>query len=158
MGREVKRVPMDFNWPMKERWFGYVLPPVFCQLCDGTGKNGTAYCHCCEGEGKVWPKVEIPAGDGWQMWETCSEGSPISPVFTTPEELAHWLADNKASAFGDMTATYEEWLGMIGAGYSAGSMVIDCGVMKSGVAAMAEHKAKMATRRDGREEGVSDGD
>lgn len=46
----------------------------------------------------------------WMMYEECSEGTPISPGFETPEELARWLADNKASAFGGMTATYEQWL------------------------------------------------
>ena len=41
------------------------------------------------------------------IYETCSEGSPISPAFETPEELARWLTDN---SFGSMTATYEQWL------------------------------------------------
>lgn len=54
-----------------------------------------------------------PTGDGWQMWETTSEGSPISPVFGTPEELARWLADTRASTFGSMTAGYDQWLAMI---------------------------------------------
>jgi len=44
------------------------------------------------------------------MYENTSEGTPISPPFETPEELARWLADNNASAFGGMTATYEQWL------------------------------------------------
>lgn len=37
-----------------------------------------------------------------QMYETCSEGTPISPKFTKDktEELAKWLADNNASSFG----------------------------------------------------------
>lgn len=46
----------------------------------------------------------------YMMYEDCSEGTPISPAFKTPEELARWLADNGASAFADMTATYEQWL------------------------------------------------
>ena len=46
----------------------------------------------------------------YQMYEDCSEGTPISSVFATPEELARWLTDNNASAFGDMTANYEQWL------------------------------------------------
>lgn len=45
-----------------------------------------------------------------QMYETCSEGTPISPVMATPEELARWLADTGASAFGGQTASYEAWL------------------------------------------------
>ena len=49
----------------------------------------------------------------YQMYETTSEGTPISPVMETPEALARWLADNGASAFGKMTATYAQWLNMI---------------------------------------------
>lgn len=44
------------------------------------------------------------------MYETTSEGTPISPVFKTGVALAHWLADNNASCFGDNTASYETWL------------------------------------------------
>ena len=57
-----------------------------------------------------------------QMYETCSEGSPISPVMATPEELAHWLADNEASAFGGMTASYEAWLATIKIGSSVSAV------------------------------------
>jgi len=49
----------------------------------------------------------------YQMYETTSEGTPISPVMETPEDLARWLADNHASAFADITATYEQWLCII---------------------------------------------
>ncbi len=57
------------------------------------------------------------------MYEECSEGTPISPAFETPEELARWLADNGASSFGSSTATYEQWLRVCKGGY-APSMVI----------------------------------
>ena len=66
------------------------------------------------------------------MYETCTDGTPISPAFKTPEELAHWLADNGASSFGSMTATYEQWLSTCKAGW-APSAVIKNGVLKSGV-------------------------
>lgn len=41
---------------------------------------------------------EIPEGTllGWQMYETVSEGSPVSPVFATKNELAAWLASPAA--------------------------------------------------------------
>lgn len=41
---------------------------------------------------------EIPEGTpyGWQMYETVSEGSPISPIFKTKDELADWLASPAA--------------------------------------------------------------
>lgn len=44
------------------------------------------------------------------MYEDVSEGTPISPAFATPEELARWLTDNNASAYADQTASYEGWL------------------------------------------------
>jgi len=69
---------------------------------------------------------------GIAMYETCSQGTPISPVKETAEELARWLADNGAPAFADEPATYEQWLAMIGKGY-APSMVMDANGMRSGV-------------------------
>jgi hypothetical protein len=67
------------------------------------------------------------------MYETTSEGTPISPAFKTPEELAHWLYENKASTFGSMTTTYEQWLKMIkGSGWAI-SAIVENGELKSGV-------------------------
>lgn len=68
------------------------------------------------------------------MYEDTTEGTPLSPAFETPEELARWLADNNASAIGYQGATYEHWLAMIGDGW-APSMVVIGGQLKSGVAA-----------------------
>jgi len=78
-------------------------------------------CPACEGHGSVekypsqraeaeaWEPAEPPAGDGWQLWETTSEGSPTSPVFATAGELAAWCEGN-ATAFADMRWTADEWL------------------------------------------------
>lgn len=44
------------------------------------------------------------------LYETCSEGTPVSPAFASREELARYLADNNVSAFADITLTYDEWL------------------------------------------------
>lgn len=66
------------------------------------------------------------------MYENTSEGTPISPGFDTPEALARWLADTGASAFGNMTASYEDWLATCRSGWSVG-MVIDAGGMRPGV-------------------------
>lgn len=86
-------------------------------------------CSTCEGHGSVekypgqredqenWYRHdedhEPPKGDGWQMWETTSEGSPMSPVFATAEELADWLARTKASIFGDATLDKAGWMKQI---------------------------------------------
>jgi hypothetical protein len=108
MGREVKRVPLDFDWPLKTVWKGYGNYP----------------------EKDVHP----PTGPGWQMWENTSEGSPISPVFKTPEKLATGLSKSKASAMGGQTATRAEWLNMIHEGSAlTGVMNTKTGVVRSGI-------------------------
>lgn len=132
MSREVKRVPSGFSPPNKT-WFGYMLPSIPCELCHGKNEN----CELCYGAGIVFPRVEVPEGKAYQMWETTSEGSPISPAFDTPEELAQWLADNGASACGSSTASYTEWLRMIHAKW-APTMIIrqngdGTGTIQSGV-------------------------
>lgn len=186
MGREIRRVPVDFDWPLDTRWEGFLNPHHLptCPTCGGAGRTSaprwveaiihllmmlgqdrpdqplhpwlqtielapgqrpspdvvdfttglagrhpsflghdsidkrSAYqkivaaagldpdtwgqCSTCHGEGhtatseqlhayETWEEIEPPAGDGWQLWETVSEGSPISPVFTTKEEFARWL-------------------------------------------------------------------
>ncbi|GAB2696476.1 hypothetical protein [Kitasatospora kifunensis] len=70
--------------------------------CEREGFADT--CSTCQGHGSVeaypgqraaaeaWERTDPPTGDGWQLWETVSEGSPISPVFGTPELLAGWMA------------------------------------------------------------------
>ncbi len=58
----------------------------------------------------------------FQMYEDTTEGTPISPVCETPEQLARWLADNRASSVGSSTATYEQWLATIKAGWAPSMM------------------------------------
>jgi hypothetical protein len=73
----------------------------------------------------------------FMMYETCTEGTPISPAFPTPEELARWLVDNNASAFARQTATYEQWLRVCRGGYAPSAMLIPGKGIVSGVAALA---------------------
>lgn len=143
MGREVKRVPLDFEWPVNKIWYGYLVNTCQDDSCDDCREFARI---------KKLPMTEYncpifgldpPEGQGWQMWETVSDGSPISPVFETPEKLARWLADTNAPSFGYHTATYEQWLGMIKFGW-APSMAHDGERLMSGV----EHIAKEATSND----------
>jgi hypothetical protein len=39
----------------------------------------------------AWEEEPPPEGEGWQLWETVSEGSPISPVFPTKETFIDYL-------------------------------------------------------------------
>jgi hypothetical protein len=80
MGREIKRVPLDFDFPL----------------------NGSYHDHIWDAHRKTCPKDEDacadncernyspPRGEGWQLWQTVSDG-PISPVFKTAEELIDWM-------------------------------------------------------------------
>jgi hypothetical protein len=209
MGREIKRVPLDFQWPLHTVWSGFRMPPALqlpeCPACTGDGysvearaiaetfyphqidgpnaqrlawgdKLGQAEvdhlvgkgrlrdlhtrqpsednprawewvseprtaadvnaaqrrgglgshdainrgllvafrcdrlgivveCPRCLGHGDLgtdaqrqaredWTGHEPPTGEGWQIWETVSEGSPVSPVFPTQAALiAALIAD-----------------------------------------------------------------
>lgn len=77
-----------------------------------------------------WPKE---SRTHWQMYETTSEGTPISPPCATPEELARWLTDNRASTFGNDTATYDQWLAMIRRGYAPSAIYTPSTGLVSGV-------------------------
>jgi len=201
LNRKLYRVPLDFEWPRRMIWKGFVTPYKAqpCTACERTGLNpptkrlhdrfhalGPAwveelkradiqilatewpryynnlpiesdglpsldqfrlwaknsgewiiymdiiirlrakaggyygYCEYCAGNGKIWHSPEFekaaaawvgydpPTGPGYQLWETTSEGSPISPVFETLEELCAWAAINE-TIFADLTLTAERW-------------------------------------------------
>ncbi len=228
MGRTLKRVPLDFNWPSGKLWKGYINPyrAIECPYCDRSGYNpetkrisesfynGERWCDkitqdevealiqhdrlrefthtyipgigwkpidpppvvtaeqinawqrgrgighdgvnrhiliearatrlgvwglCpeCDGSGSIfstpeikklheeWKDYEPPNGEGYQLWETTSEGSPVSPVFKTLDELCSWCEGN-ASTFGSHKATKDEWKQMLDADFvahKAGNMV-----------------------------------
>src|SRR5678815_4927243 len=139
MGREIRRVPADWQHPKDAR--GRYVP-----LLDGLTKATTEWD---EGNAKWAEGLRSDFKGGWQpieddeagsyadwtgkrprpedympdwpaeqrthlmMYEDTSEGTPISPAFETPEELARWLTDSNASAFGGMHATYEQWLATV---------------------------------------------
>jgi hypothetical protein len=229
MGRELKRVQLDFTWPLNERWSGFVNPHYAkshnCTACNGAGEttakqrvgdlvsllmlSGTdairgachpylqetplyntqgktcgkdmaeftaslagrtpssfghdscdkwtakkkiiaaaglpenwGICPACEGEGTIWESeeskqaaedwtpTEPPTGDGYQIWETVSEGSPISPVFATPEELARYMATTRWGA--DKDTSSETWLRFINGPGWAPSMVMDANGIRTG--------------------------
>lgn len=64
-------------------------------------------CSYCKGKGIVWDSVELealhenwqptepPVGDGYQVWEVLTEGSPLSPVFEFSEQVVDWLVLQK---------------------------------------------------------------
>lgn len=159
MGREVRRVPANWQHPKDER--GRFIP-----LFDGADYERRA-SDWDEGAAK-WARGEFPdyAGEeskkltyeewkgerpkaedympNWpdserthyMMYEDTSEGTPISPAFATPEELARWLADAGASAFGSSTASYEAWLRVAEGGYAPSAVYTPEHGLQSGVEAL----------------------
>lgn len=82
-------------------------------------------CPYCKGEAidvdikeayEAWEEQEPPTGEGYQLWENTSEGSPQSPVFKTLDDLCTWCADN-ATTFGSQKATKEKWMQMLNADF-----------------------------------------
>ena len=107
VGREVKRVPLDFDHPLKKVWYGYQI--IFCheeyaggcERCREFARimgipaeeyKGIQVDNPCP-DWKKYFKVDPPEGKGYQLWETTTEGAPISPVFKTLEELAEWCEE-----------------------------------------------------------------
>lgn len=108
-------------------------------------------CQCCDGDGEIWPSPHAraaydawertgpPKGDGYQIWETVSEGSPISPVFSTALDLARHMSTTRIG--GDDGSTAETWLRFIeGPGWAV-SMVAGPNGVVSGVEAAVAHGA-----------------
>lgn len=228
MGREIRRVPLDFDCPLGTTWPGFLMPdelrPVVCPPCAGRGVTPTAQwanslvtlllmlgehaayrqgremhpylthlmnrpdlqptpdaaalakgltgrdpgpfgytesdswpltrkiyaaaglrladmnCPACDGEGAVpdperraaaeaWEPTEPPAGDGWQMWQTVSEGGPVSPVFPTAGALADWMASPEA---GSERRNRDAALRFIEAGWAPSGAIVG-GTFMSGV-------------------------
>lgn len=210
MGRELKRVPLDFNWPLNKTWDGYLNPhfkkcpdcengstnamtrltdlvhllmlsgsdsiggknhPYFDHIsrgvygfnsapskdmieltsglagrtpsgfghdaCDnwsavkkiiksaGLNPKKWGICPTCKGDSlhpdqaklyHKWKPTEPPTGEGFQLWETTSEGSPTSPVFSTLESLCEWLEPN-STTFGSNKTSKENWMQMLDGGH-----------------------------------------
>jgi len=95
--------------------------PVLCDLCHGDGSFEVYAGQRDEAEN--WQRTEPPDGDGWQAWETISEGSPISPVFPTAEGLATWWSNpDREDRYAKDWMPYPAAHQFVLAGHSAGSI------------------------------------
>jgi hypothetical protein len=166
MGREVRRVPADWQHPkiekpnyrrgiMEERYqpmFDRPFAPAMREWIAqwDAWERGERPDYCSEEGAKLpfWEWSGPPPDPAYyrpdwpeesrthlMMYEDTSEGTPISPAFATPEELARWLVDNNASAFGSDTATYEQWLAVARGGWAPSAVYTPDTGLISGVAA-----------------------
>ena len=144
MGREVRRVPADWQHPKDcsgkytPLFPGEDYPPrakEFIELIKSKGlQEAIEECGAPDINDYTpnWPDHERTH---LMMYETTSEGTPISPAFATPEKLARWLADTNASAFGGMTASYESWLRIARGGFAPSAVYTPQTGLISGVEA-----------------------
>ena len=124
---KLRRVPMNFEHPTDLTWYGFLIgnlnlchgeDETYCENCKIAAKTlGVEItCHGCpdwdaylkEPMEKIRNLLAPPAGEGYQLWETTSEGSPVSPVFATLDELCQWC-EKEATVFGPFKASKEEW-------------------------------------------------
>ena len=121
MGREIRRVPPNWEHPKNENgcyqpmydesagesfteWlkeFEQFKAEEIDIICKEYGYDKRdAYSVFCEYAGgppdyKYYrPYWEGTEAAWWQVYETISEGTPVSPPFATPEELIDYLVEN----------------------------------------------------------------
>lgn len=119
---ETKPTAEEVNEWAKNTTFGHdSLNEWICLKADAKEKGYDYLCSYCKGDGCIrdeeafqnWKPTEPESGEYYQLWEDTSEGSPMTPPFETPEELANYCVENKISIFGKDTLTYDEWLNFI---------------------------------------------
>jgi hypothetical protein len=165
MGREVRRVPKDWQHPKDKR--GSYIPLLGGSFSERLAEWEQGNAKWSEGLRDDWhggwkpiederKHLSFSEWDGerpqkedympewseaerthYQMYEACTEGTPISPVMVSPEELARWLVENKASAFADETASYESWLRVANGGFACSAVLIN-GTLKNAVDGLSE--------------------
>lgn len=144
MGRELRKVPADWQHPPSDGSRGGRHKPLFYGAGGRFEKRADAWLAGCAkwqaGERPHYAGDDAPTyfwdWDGappssedymlvgvpdeacthFRLYESTSEGTPLSPAFGTIEEVARWAADNGASTFANYTASYDEWLKMLSPG------------------------------------------
>lgn len=128
MGREVRMVPADWQHPKDASGafismrssFPYNEAEVAGGIRDGWLTDEEPFHGV-----PVMPQWPAAERTHFMMYETTTEGTPISPAFASAEALATWLALTKASAFADFPASYDAWLATIEAGSAPSFLIKD---------------------------------
>jgi hypothetical protein len=119
MSREIRRVPPNWEHPTIQEYGKPRDQPMFDENFDDAFArwlNDFARIRADDltnAEREYWPRGLLdwladysppnPAyyrpwkdeeATWWQLWQTVSEGSPVSPPFATKEELANYLAEH----------------------------------------------------------------
>lgn len=159
MGREVRRVPEGWEHPKDERGhYQSLIDESFGEVarewkagfaawergerpdyCDGESKKLEFWEWHGEPPDRKYYRPEWVEADRtcFQLYETVSEGTPLSPVFPTQEALARWLAKNGDPWNPGRGFSYEGALRFVKAAW-APSLVMDARGVRSGLEDIAE--------------------
>ena len=119
MGRELRRVPPNWEHPIVERPYGESYQPMYDRTfaeaakewkegfaawergerpsyCDDDDSKTLEYWEWGNGppERKFYRPWQDSEATWYQVWETVSEGTPVSPAFETQKELIDYLVEN----------------------------------------------------------------
>jgi hypothetical protein len=103
MSREVRPVALDWEHPLGEGAYSDGSPryiPLFARSAMRFHLDDRA-AHPEDYEDGIDPADYMPelregTPYGWQLYETVTEGTPLSPVFATKEDLAAWMSSPAA--------------------------------------------------------------
>lgn len=122
MGRELRRVPMGWQHPKNEH--GHYVP-MYDQTyqeallnTDGDWTPNPLYYR------PVWPENAVM---GYCVYEDVTEGTPISPVFSSAYQVYSWLRDQGYSVLAAANFVEMKW---------SPSMAMISGQIIDGIAAM----------------------
>jgi hypothetical protein len=93
-----------------------------CSTCDGHG--GLEAYEGQRAEAEVWEQTEPPEGEGYQLWETVSEGSPITPGFANASGLAQYMTEHCwGSQTNRMASSFAAAMKFIEAGWAPSGVI-----------------------------------
>ena len=139
MGREIRRVPKDWQHPTEHgrlkplfygaggryekqarEWLAEAVEWSSGARPAYAGEDAPEFYWDYEGgpreaESYMLVGVSDEACTHLMLYESTSEGTPLSPAFETVEAVAEWAAEH-ATTFADFKATKEAWLAMLGRG------------------------------------------
>lgn len=162
MGREIRRVPADWEHPKAEQPWGYAYTPLFDlsfqQAFDEWQSEMEAWF---KGEAKYQSADDPRTVEGYvrfagvspdpedyrpdwpeesrthyQVYETVSEGTPISPPLPSPEAVIEWLVENPDRVHGPISREAAE--AFVNGGFAPSMVFIPGRGLVGGIQALAD--------------------
>lgn len=106
MARELRKVPPTWQHPKDQ--YGQFIPLLPRHRYDPSDwQRGIDIDDVC------MPAFPVAKATHYVMYETVSEGTPLSPAYRHVEDIARWLADRDMPITGHKAASYSEWMDFI---------------------------------------------